>query len=329
MTITTTPKDGTAQISLTPDEIQSLTLTSINISHYNEKVRWALDYYKVPYTEYRTLPVLHFFTMFSKRNRKGSFKPSGTPFMTPHLEVELTAGHDPKTIPLVNSSVINGFLSKLYSSTQSPNLYFEDGNAEGDNIHRQKVIELEQRLDSVLGVHVRRYLYGELLLYAPRSVFGELGSHDGYGALQRGMWRLMHPLARLALIKVFNVTPENVEESRIMLEKEFEYLSQLLLNESSLASTDDGVPLRFLVGNRFSAADLAMSALGCMVLGLGRDEGYGAWVPPAEALRPEAVAWGEKMKATPAGQHIFQCYERYRGQKVKGSSYGSSFFGWW
>ncbi|KAG0232164.1 Autophagy protein 22 [Actinomortierella wolfii] len=325
-TTTTASKDELTNLLPTADQIQSLSVTTINVSHYNEKVRWALDYYQVPHTEFRTLPLLHVLTMFSKRYRKGTPPGGGTPFITPHLDIHLKTGN---TIPLINSSTINKFLSSVFSSSEKPSLYAHGnnvGNGSGGNSddHRaahQKIVELEERLDNVLGVHVRRFLYGELLLYAPRSVFGELASHDGYGRLQRWLWRLFHPLIRLTLINVFKVTPENVLKSRDILEKEFEYFSQLLSELSSPISS------AYLVGDRFSAADLALAALGCMVIGISQEDGYGAWVPPSEKLRPEAVEWGNKMRETPAGQHIIRCYSQHRGQKAPGSSYGFSVLG--
>ena len=52
-----------------------LTLYTINMSHYSEKIRWLLDYEQIPYTEIPVTPALHTLPMLAK----GGFKQTTVP----------------------------------------------------------------------------------------------------------------------------------------------------------------------------------------------------------------------------------------------------------
>ena len=49
---------------------EKLTLFTINMSHYSEKVRWLLDYEKIDYQEEALTPFIHALPMFIKGKRK-------------------------------------------------------------------------------------------------------------------------------------------------------------------------------------------------------------------------------------------------------------------
>lgn len=109
--------------------------------------------------------------------------------------------------------------------------------------------------------------------------------------------------------------------SKEILKREFEHISRVL---------ESGPPgPAYLIGNEFSAADLTLASLAGLIVGVNETDGYGAWIPKKESLRPEAVAFSDELRNSTAGQHIVECYKLHRGTKAPGSRYGYSLFGLW
>ncbi|KAG0347862.1 hypothetical protein BG004_006735 [Podila humilis] len=305
----------------------NFTLTSISFSHYNEKVRWAMDYYGIPYIEYRSLPILHVLSML--KHKAKSRPESGTPFVTPHLTItpsSATAAVEDNKVAINESSDIIGLLSDRFSAppnmpdssaTSKPALNLYSNNSDT----RSKIETLEGRFDKIIGPNVRRYFYGEVLLYSPSSVFRSCGQNGNAGPLQTWIWTWFTFFFAAVMKKYFRVTPESAARSKDILKREFEHLSRVL---------ESGPPgPAYLVGNDFSAADLTLASLAAITVGISHEHGYGAWVPPISEMRPEAQEFCKELRATTAGQHILECYRMHRGQKVEGTRYGYSFFGWW
>ncbi|KAG0056582.1 hypothetical protein BGZ83_004364 [Gryganskiella cystojenkinii] len=308
----------------------SFTLRSISFSHYNEKARWALDYYKVPYVEYRSLPICHMISMFNHRSKERPAN-GGTGFVTPHLTVTPEAKENADSAAPIEAVILNDstkilqFLSSQYAAqpssktattTDAPkNLYTND------EATATKIMTLEDRFDTMIGPHVRRFMYYELLFQSPSSLGREMGQHDNAGRLQMFVWSLFFPLFRYILIKFLHINEVSAMRSKDILKREFEHVSRVL---------ESGPPgPAYLIGNEFSAADLTFASLAAMVVGVNEEDGYGAWLPKKDRLRPEALTFCEELRATTAGQHIVECYKLHRGTKAPGSRYAFSFFGLW
>ncbi|KAG0377613.1 hypothetical protein BGX24_005775 [Mortierella sp. AD032] len=306
----------------------ALTLRSIAFSHYNEKARWALDYYKVPYVEYRSLPMCHVISMFKHKSKTSTPGAGATAYVTPHLTIEPKddGASEDKTrekITLNDSTKIVEFLSDQYAApansngrhSASPNLYTND------EASRTKVQALEERFDKMIGPHVRRAVYYEILVKSPSSVGRSLGQHNNAGKLQTWIWSIFFPIIAYLLCKIMHINEVTASRSRDILKREFEHISRVL---------ESGPPgPAYLVGNQFTAADLTFASLGGLVVGVTEEEGYGAWVPKLSAFRPEGKAFMEELRQTTAGQHILECYKLHRGHKAPGSSYGFKCFGLW
>ncbi|KAF9112536.1 hypothetical protein BGX27_003215 [Mortierella sp. AM989] len=305
----------------------SYSLRTISFSHYNEKARWALDYYGIPYIEYRSLPILHAFSMLKYRTkafrRPGAMTPFSTPCLTGTTAIE--GSSDKERITLNDSTDILGYLSEQFSAPPNagksastsapPNLYSDDAAT------KEKIQALAKRFDTMIGPHVRRYFYYELMFHSPSSVGRSIGQHNNAGKLQMWLWALFFPVFSFILVRIVHATHKSGPRSRDILRREFEHISRVL---------ESGPPgPAYLVGNQFSAADLTLACLGAVVVGITQEDGYGAYVPPISQLRPEAQAFCQEMRETTAGKHILECYKLHRGQKAPGSSNGSSFFGLW
>ncbi|KAF9122923.1 hypothetical protein BGW39_009400 [Mortierella sp. 14UC] len=307
----------------------TLTLRSIAFSHYNEKARWALDYYKVPYVEYRSLPMCHVVSMFKYKAKTRTPGAGASAFVTPHLSIEPKGDDasddkkDKEKITLNDSTKILEFLSDQYAAPANSNgRHSAPANLySNDEASRTKIQTLEERFDNMIGPHVRRLVYYEVLVKSPSSVGRSLGQHNNAGKLQAWIWSLFFPIIAYLLCKIMHVNEVSASRSKDILKREFEHISRVL---------ESGPPgPAYLVGNQFTAADLTLASLGGLVVGVTEEEGYGAWVPSLSAFRPEGRAFFEELRQTTAGQHILECYKLHRGSKAPGSSYGFSCFGLW
>ncbi|KAF9908929.1 hypothetical protein BX616_011335 [Lobosporangium transversale] len=302
-------------------------LRSIPFSHYNEKARWALDYFQIPYVEYRSLPMCHMISMFKYRAKGAPWVAEGSPFVTPFLMVTPTTAAAGKKleakecITFNDSTAIMSFLSDQYGAPAGDSKSAPTSLYSNNEETKAKILALEDRFDKMIGPHVRRYVYYEALIKSPKKVGRALGHHDNAGKLQSWIWSLFFPLISYILIKLFHVNDASAARSKDIIRREFEHISRVL---------ESGPPgPAYLIGNQFTAADLTLASLAAMVVGVLQEDGYGAWVPPVTEWTPEAQSFCQELRKTTAGKHVVECYKLHRGQKAPGSSYGFNFFGLW
>ena len=159
-------------------------LWQLQISHYVEKVRWALDYKHVPHIRRTLLPGLHVFTA-----RRLTGDTSTTPVLTIG---ERSIGDSTRIIATIEER------------WPHPPLYPEDQG------QRRRALELEEFFDEELGPHLRRAFYHELLPHPELVV--PLFTHGRPAAariLQAGF-----PLLRVAMRRRFEISVESAAWSR-------------------------------------------------------------------------------------------------------------------
>jgi len=110
---------------------------------------------------------------------------------------------------------------------------------------------------------------------------------------------LITPLARRLVRAAYKVSAEGAQRSLQQVEAVFQQVDRQL---------SDG--RRFLVGDRFSAADLTFASLAAPVL---YPQGYRAVHPPLEAMSAATRAQVELLRATPAGQFALRLFAEERG----------------
>ena len=173
-------------MSATQANIQSVpVLWQLELSHYNEKVRWALDYKRVPHIRRSLLSGLHI--LKAKRL-------TGETSTTPVLTLDGRSIGDSTRI-----------IASIEERWPQPPLYPEDA-AQG---HR--ALELEEFFDQELGPHIRRVAYQELLPYPGLVV--PLFSR-GQPLPARILLRAGFPMLRLGMRRRFEINVEAAEESR-------------------------------------------------------------------------------------------------------------------
>lgn len=159
-------------------------LWQLQISHYNEKVRWALDYKRIPHTRRSLLPGVH---------RVVARRIAGID-TTPVMQLDGRGVGDSTRI-----------LQALEERWPQPPLIPSDPR------QRQRALELEDYFDEQLGPHIRRAVYWELLPY-PEVVVPLFT--DGANAASRALLHAGFPALRVAMRQLMNIHEEPARRSR-------------------------------------------------------------------------------------------------------------------
>lgn len=220
-----------------------LTLYQMPISHYCEKVRWALDYKGILAKRCNLLPGFHVRTAKKLAPRS----------QLPILE------HD--GVVIQGSSDIITHLDAAYPGRL---LTPEDEPA------RREALEWERFADDEIGPHVRRMLY-HVLLEHPNLVI-PFFTHQGpwYG---RFLLPRLYPTLQKRMRALMRIDAETARESQDRVEQALDRLNTHLRGRS------------FLVGDRFTRADLAAASL---LAPLAGPPGYG--LPWPESYPPDVQA---------------------------------------
>jgi glutathione S-transferase len=160
-------------------------LWQLQISHYVEKVRWALDYKRVPHIRRTLLPGLH--ALKTKRL-------TGDTSTAPVLTIDGRSIGDSTRI-----------IAAIEERWPQPPLYPEDA------AHRRRALELEAFFDEELGPHIRRAFYNELLPQ-PELVVPLFTHRRPFPA--RILLRAGFPMLRVAMRRRFEITAESAAASR-------------------------------------------------------------------------------------------------------------------
>lgn len=196
-----------------------ITLYQFPISHYCEKVRWALDYKNIPYTTKNLLPGAHIKLI---RN------------MAPHSSVPVLEA-DGTTIQ--GSARIIDWLDETFP---------ERPLTPADSRLAEEARLWERFADQEIGPHIRRWAYYSLL-QAPKEVIPVLTA--GAPFWQKAMFWLFFPKIRAVMRQTMQITQSEAEMSAELVDEALDRLRRQLNGD------------RFLVGDSFSRADLAASAL--------------------------------------------------------------------
>jgi len=159
---------------------------------------------------------------------------------------------------------------------------------------RAEALALEDELDNTLGPATRRWAYFYLL---PRRDLDHVLTR-GVPRWQKLALKVTRPIAVGMMKRSLKIDAAGAERSRQKIEETFALVSELL-----------GDGRRYLVGNRFSVADLTFAALAAPVL-LPREHPFGP--PPLDEFPPAARAQIEAWRATRAGQFALRIYADHR-----------------
>jgi glutathione S-transferase len=246
------------------------------ISHYCEKARWALDFLGVEYELRHLAP--------------GS-----------HLQLTRQLGATGSSLPLLVSEegVVQGsgsIIDWAESAVSDPSRRLSP-----DSERQEECRALEQRLDDVAGVHVRRYYYSEAIVEHPDSV-RPIFTRD-LAASERQRLDENWGLVRQLMMGAMDLGTEQGQESRRIVEDELDWLDGLL---------SDG--RRFLIGDRFSRADLSAASLLAPLALPKQHPTYGMLEVPPRA-RADLALWAER----PTLAWVREIYREHRQGPLSGN----------
>lgn len=236
------------------------------ISHYCEKARWALDYLGVDSELLCLAPGAH-----AQLAEKLGAKASSLPFLVCDQDVVQGSG---AIIDWAEACAGNG-RSLVPSDVPS-------------------VVDIERRLNDVLGVHVRRMYYSEALVEYPDTVLPIFADYltDEESEFVSGAWEFI----AAAMVDRMDLGLEQGQASRQIVLEHFDWLDSMLAGES-----------RYLAGDCFSRVDLTAAALLAPLVMPPEHPTYAfLQVPPG--IAKDIAEWRER----PVSKYVASMYCRHR-----------------
>ncbi|MBT8469546.1 MAG: glutathione S-transferase family protein [Deltaproteobacteria bacterium] len=250
-------------------------LITLPFSHYNEKARWALDRYAVPYREEPHMPfVCSIAVAVATRGRGGAADRTSSRYSTPVLILD-----DGRI--LTDSTDIVRFAAgrddSLFPNTEVSDLVAHYGDQ--------------------LGPYTRLLAYWHLGRHP--GMIEQLAA-DNVGRREAWAFRRIVPLVGSQLTRGFNLTESGHDRALTRLRQELDDAASRLEHRN------------YLCGDRFTAADLTFAALLAPGLCLTAEEGFGAILPDRASLDEKAQALISEVRAHPAGQFALRMYAEER-----------------
>jgi glutathione S-transferase len=244
-------------------------LVTIPISHFCEKARWALDRAGVDYVEQPHLQLIHI----------GAAKLAGGGRTVPVLVTS-----EGQVVP--ESSEI---LRWADTQTEPERRLYPEGELGA------QAAALEAELDQGFGPDGRLWMYHQTL-----PVVHDLDrwATVGIPRWERRFFRMGGPTIEMMMRRYLKVDAAASEVALERVDGVFDDIAGRL---------SDG--RRFLLGDRFTAADLTFAALAAPMLLPAR---YGSPLPPPEAMPAPAAREVRRLRAHPAGEFADRLYAEER-----------------
>jgi len=244
-------------------------LITFSLSHYCEKARWALDWHGIAFQEVGWPPGLHI-----PLARRAGAPRSSLPILLRGDEI------------IQGSDAIIDWTER--QSTGKPSLTPAEDPA--------GALATERRADGVLGIHVRRLFYAEVLphqahLARPWLFRNASLSHRLVGTL---MW----PRVRKRMIQAMDAGEGAAADSRARVERELDWLDAILADRR-----------RYLAGTAFSRVDLTVAALLAPFARPPEADVY-----PSMRLPPSLEHDVERWRERPVIEWVQRVYREHRRQ---------------
>jgi glutathione S-transferase len=272
-------------------------LITIPVSHYCEKIRWALTRLQIPFVEEPHMPPFHRFVTrrIGKRASEDNM-PETERNMSPfnRFIVQRVGG---QTVPVLitETSILKSSdeILKYADMIASEELKLYPTNP----IHRQQVEELVDSFDSILAPAVRLWSYSFIMDQA--NLVKPLWC-QGVPWFERLLFPVLFPWLRSNVLQMYTINEASVIAAHQTICGIFETVERLL---------SDG--RKYLVGSQFSAADLTFATLAAAVV---VPEGYGVKLPELRRLPAQVAASIQLFQATSAGKFVLRLYREQLGQ---------------
>ena len=246
-------------------------MVSIPVSPYCEMARWLLDRLAIPYNEECHAPVFH-----ARATRRRGVHGG----IVPVLDTSDAILSDARQI-------VDYYEARV---TERQRLFPSDTQLQAET---RKLFNL---FYDMFGVAVRAWAYAHMLPFNREATIRVWTTRAP--AWERTLVPLSFSRLASAMRRSLDLKPETVTEQRAVMETIFSQVDALL---------SDGRP--FLMGEEFTAADLAFASLGAPAV---CPPEYGGPLPKLEELPPAMRADVESIRARPSGQFILRLYREAR-----------------
>jgi glutathione S-transferase len=251
-------------------------LLTIPISHFCEKARWALQRAGVSYVEEPHLQLVH----IAAARRAGGRR-----------TVPVFVARDGEV--LADSTDILRWADRRIAAEHR---LYPDGELGAE------AATLEDELDEGLGPDSRLWMYHETLPVVDRL---RPWAEAGLPRWEQLAFRGSGPLVRIAISRFLGVNDASAAAALDSVDRVFDDIAERLT---------DG--RRFLLGERFTAADLTFAALSAPMLLPSR---YGSPLPPPEAMPAGAANHIRRFRSHAAGVFADRLYREERWARRDGA----------
>jgi glutathione S-transferase len=258
-------------VQITPQVENTVRLITIPVSHYCEKVRWALIRSQIPFVEKRHMPPFHRFAT-RQVGRKTELVIEAERHLSPinRFVSRFVGGQSvpvliTETDILTSSTEILKYIDSI--SSDRSKLYPTDSE------NRQQVENLVETFDSLLAPAVRQWFY--FYTFNQAQLIQPLWC-QGVPWLERIFFPIVFRWMRSNVFQMYTINIESTIAAHESICKIFEMVESLLADGQI-----------YLVGNRFSAADLTFATLAAAVV---LPVGYGVKLPELSQLPSPMVA---------------------------------------
>lgn len=163
---------------------------------------------------------------------------------------------------------------------------------------RDEIVQLEEYFDERLGPHTRRWAYSWAL--HDRALLGEM-LEKGLTPFEARLTRAARPLIIAGLIRGLGLGDRAIDRAQVRIAAVFELVGERIKDRP------------YLVGDRFTAADLTFAALGAPAV---LPPTYAFGLPPLDRLPEDMRRAAQAMRSTAAGDFVMRLYRDHRGVVV-------------
>ena len=260
-------------------------LVTISFSHYADKARWALEHFGVPYVEAAYLPLLHGpGVLWATRLKLGEKDAVSTRIPTPVLITDGGA-------VIYDSSAIARWVSNAYGTPETT-LYPRE--------HLEAIRSVENEVGERLGPHTRRWGYWVVMRDAKLQ---QTLVRANATRAQAALFGVARPLFNAALTRLLRIDADAADRSRKIVRELFDSYAPRVEGRS------------YLLGERLTAADISLATMAAPILGVGREDGYGARLPSLEEVGAEDRRTIEEMRDSAVGRFALRMYRQERARQ--------------
>jgi glutathione S-transferase len=268
-------------------------LITIPVSHYCEKTRWALTRLQIPFVEERHMPPFHRFATreIDKGARLGHAQKKRNMSSLNRWIVQKIGGQSVPVL-ITETSIFKSSDEILnYVDAIAPDaLKLYPTNPE----HRNQIDKLVHSFDSVLAPAVRLWSYSYLMKQA--HLVQPLWC-EGVPWFERLFFPVMFPWMRSNALQMYGISDASTIAAHESISRIFETVGNLRADGRA-----------YLVGDRFSAADLAFATLAAAVV---TPPGYGVKLPELSQLPDQMANSIQRFRETLAGKFVFHLYQEH------------------